>query len=349
MRRQVLFCVEGSQHLEYAKTLASTAQKDGIYSSLFYAHPINSLSKLPEFKHVINDVFAVPGFLQNIGLVVFFTNETSPFCMRSNLISWAAKKSGASTVCIQHGWLQPGFNFSTDTKLIGFVNPADNSQCVAPFSRMIGWEGENGIGYPGLKSEVRINYPDYSVRELSILVCTNFNWGLYTKESIVRFYRSLRDLKSKIPSIRLMHRPHPAEKSTEIFEELGLSLAEFGLLPAPVSPIPFSSVIIGVDMVLTTPSTVVLDALSSNVPVFMYRDKPFMQFIKGFERITFSSSNELIQKASELIDNRSYPSINAYVYNENKVIDIINEGIRDSKPYKFEEEDFFHFAQYTKP
>jgi hypothetical protein len=345
MRNDVLFVCEGRQHLTSATVLAKHLEKVGIKPLLYYPHAIPEEPALHVFKHMSNDIFVLPGILQWVGLVVFFTNESSPFCMVSNKIGFIAKRTGTPTVTVQHGWIQPGLNYSADLPKVGFTGRGtDNSPALWHFSPVLKFFGEDGIGYPNAGSNAPIKISKN--KAINALISTNFNWNVYSRESIVAFLRALIATKENFPFINFLHRAHPAENPESISAELGFYMDILGATSGSWPDI--GSALDWADVVISTPSTVVLDAYYKGVPSFVYKPPGFENSLAQAEGITFSNGNELTSMMGALLTEGKYSDPKFPGFNPDRFEAVVREMISNAKPFNLQEEDYLQFVSFCK-
>lgn len=346
MRSLVLFVCEGAQHLANGRLLARALGNAGIRSCLYYPHELTPDVDVGVFDFVMNDIFAVPGFLRDVGLVVFFTHESSPYCMVSNKIGFIAKETGASCMTIQHGWIQPGFNFRTPIKRVAFKGrDTDNSRAISHFSKVVSFFGDDGIGFPPLNAKQKRIGIDKRT-EYNVLLATNFNWGVYSRENIVAFMRCVQQLGSAFPSLLIAHKAHSAEKSQNITGELGFYLDSLGVVSREWPSI--ESALAWADIVISTPSTVVLDAMSKNTPVFVFSTERFTSALEDMRSISFSLPSDLVGKIGHLLADNVYECPELKPFDSEKFVRIIRDGLARSKPYSLDEEAFLRYCMYAK-
>jgi hypothetical protein len=345
MRNDVLFVCEGRQHLTSAIVLATHLQKVGINALLYYPHDIPEETALHVFKHMSNDIFVLPGILQWVGLVVFFTNESSPFCLVSNKIGFIAKKTGTPTVTVQHGWIQPGLNYSAGLPKVGFTGRGtDSSPALWHFSPVLEFFGEDGIGYPNASDNAPINIPKN--KAVNALLSTNFNWNVYSRESIVAFLRALIVAKENFPFINFVHRAHPAESPESISAELGFYMDILGCTSGSWTDI--GSALGWADVIVSTPSTVVLDAYYMGIPIFVYKPSGFENYLTQADGIAFSNGSELTSMMGALLTEGQYPDPKFPRFNPDRFEAVAREMMVNAKPFDLQEEDYLQFISFCK-
>lgn len=341
MRNHILFVCEGVQHLASTMALGKHLKKIGMEASLFYPRAFPQLPGLRNFKFLITDKLAIPGMLQNVGLVVFFTNESSPFCMTSNRIGFIAKKTGTPTVTVQHGWLQPGLNYHSTHRKVGFIErESDNSHAIWHFSPIINFFGNDGIGYPLGVTPTPIEMPNRE--ELNVLISTNFNWNVYSRESIVGFLRSLISLKQNFPFLNLMQRAHPAERSKDLSNEIGFYMDIAGVSEGQWPDI--LGAIEWADIVVSTPSTAVLDAYFKGVPAFIYKPEEFANALADVNGISFNNGKELTALVGTLITKKHYADPCFPSFDAARFESAIKKHLGRAKPFNLSEEDFLTYV-----
>lgn len=343
-RNTVFFCVEGFQHLEAAKVFARLFKEDGKDTAIYYPHDVDT-DPLTEFDNRVTDILAVPGFLRYVCLMVTFTNETSPQCMRTNLFTYAAKRTNTAVIAIQHGWLQPGLNFDSGQKNVGFISGSDNSRAVSHFGKQVEWEGEDGIGYFGLTEGTEITLPKPRQDRYSALVCTNLNSTVFTREQAFQFWRCVSRLQDVFPYLRLYHRGHPAENSLAEFDALGMGDIARKMARSPTSPHPMSASLVGMDFAIVTPSTTALDCVGAGVPTFLFEEKSFIGKLDAFAGNLFRTHEDLIGLVRRLLGAAEYRKPTYPAFSPLKFTKIAYEAIRTTGEYVMSEEilmDYYH-------
>lgn len=345
MRRGLALVIEGSQHLRLAVALGQALSEAGFRVSLI-SPSVSDEQMLPEhFCHVVTDIYAVPGFLQEVGLLLFLTNESSPFCMFSNKVALAAELTGTPALAIQHGWIQPGLNFKSATRRVGYVGRGvDNSRAIVHFARVLRYDGEDGIGYPLLKSEARrMSVP--SSATLRVLVATNFNWGVYARESIAGFLRALTGLRVMFPGMRFSHRGHPAEQKQGITAELGLHLDVLSIEAAPNA---LEEALNSADVVVSTPSTIALDAIAAGVPAFVFCPPEFAE-VRGLVGYpAFQGVEDLQLRFRRLLSESYYERPPIKAFDPESLLRHITTELTRTAPYALSCEDYVRFAGLVK-
>jgi hypothetical protein len=343
MRDTVLFICEGTQHLSSAIALAKNLKKTGIDASLFYAHAYPTDPGCRIFKHILNDNMIVPGFLQNVGLVIFFTNESSPFCMTSIRIGFIAKRTETPTITIQHGWIQPGLNYQANLQKVGFLGRGtDSSPALWHFSPVLQYFGSGGIGYPLGTNDVSIKVPQKD--NINVLISTNLNWNVYSRENIVGFLRTLMQLKQEFPFLKFMHRAHPAENANTIASEIGMYMETLGISVGIWQDI--GTAIDWADIVISTPSTVVLDAYFKETPVFVYGFQSFEEALADVEGITFRSGKQLTSLVADLLTEGKYSDPKFSGLQPEIFEEVVKKKIESTKEFSLSEEDYLQYRLF---
>lgn len=350
MRNQVLFIATEFQHLKTSRFLSSQLKQVNIDSCLYYPHSIDdSFDMNNDFKHVTNDRIAIPGILQQIGLVIFFNCASASPHLDNNKISFIAKKTGTSVVTLQHGWIQPGFNFITDIKKIGLIGKnMDVSRSLYNFSEIIPFEGEHGIGYPFIDNATsKFRFPNGIC--FNILITTNFNWEVYSLENIVAFLKILLALKQQFPSINIKHKPHPAENISAINSKIAQFYAEvLGIAIEQLPTVTFNNLndaLLWADVVISTPSTTVIDALMKKIPVLIFSQDVFKNVLTQFADITFDNSMRCCELMAQLVIDQRYSPPAIHSFKPAKFFDLVQDKINSCSEYKLDEEDFIKYIQ----
>lgn len=345
MRENVLFVCEGIQHLASTIALAKHLKKIGVNSCLYHRHSILDNPDHRIFKYIIEDKLAVPGLLQHVGLVIFLTHESSPFCMTSNQIGFIARKTGTNAITVQHGWIQPGLNYQSDLPKVGFTGRgSDNSPALWHFSPVLGYFGENGIGYPTGSIKKAIEFPAND--SMNVLISTNLNWNVYSRENIIGLLRSLITLKQTFPFLNLLHRSHPAEKSQAMVAELGVYMETLGIDQGNWPDI--DSAIDWADFVISTPSTAVFDAYFKGVPTFVYEFDGFKEALSIASGITFSNGKELTSLISKLLSEKIYSDPNFPAFKPEVFEREIRQHLEFSNEFNLTEENFLQYMAFCK-
>lgn len=345
MREIVLLCVEGAQQLKQSVVYSRALREEGIRTAIFSPNSLPDSVLTREFNFQVGDLLAVPGFLKSVGLVLFFTNESSPVCLTSIMVSKIAKLTGCSVIGVQHGWIQPGLNYISGLSRTEFSGRrGDNSKAIHHFSEVIEWFGDEGIGFPFKKEEVDPVIPEHP--EINLLICSNFNWGVYSNENIVGFLKSVKDLSVRLPSASLCHRPHPAEKNMNLGATIGFYSDFFKTHDAEWDSI--DSALAWADIVITTPSTTVLDAICKGKPVFIYDNGAFDSVLENFKDICFSGEAELASKVYNLLSGGDYefPSIEKFV--PSRFTSRVRSEMSKTSEYNLSEDNFLDFIVQWK-
>jgi hypothetical protein len=348
MRQVNLFCAEGPHQLAMAKRYANTLRACGQPTALFCPLELDAAEELLDFDYVIKDPNAALGFLKVVGLVICFTNETSPFCRFSALLSFAAKASNTAIVTVQHGWLQPGLNFQSGMRDVGYRGHVDNSLAVAHFTKQIEWEGPDGIGYYDYDRDAVITRPRPRRERYSALICTNFNFSVYSKEQNFQFMRCISRLSDAMPYLMFYHRGHPAEDTNVEFRRVGMTdLSAFAKF-MPTAPYPMASTLVGMDFCITMPSTTALDSLSAGVPVFIFEEKNFIGRMSAFDGALFRTHQELTAKVSRLISDGDYPEPSIKRYDSDKFVAVCADARQTSGEYAIDEATALQYFAYVR-
>lgn len=345
MRTGVAIVAEGAQHLRLARVIGESLAAGGIEASLIAPTVLDEATAPACFRWIVSDIYAVPGFLQRVGLVLFFTNESSPFCMFSNKIGLAAEMTRTAAISVQHGWIQPGLNYSSARRRVGYVGRgSDNAHAIVHFSPVIRYDGEQGIGYPLIRSgRVEIRTPKSP--EMRVLIATNFNWGVYSRESIVSFLRAMVAIKTVFPQISFLHRGHAAERSQGIAAELGFYLEVLEAVPARGE---LEEALSAADVVISTPSTVALDAVAAGVPAFVFCPSEFETVRPAMGYPAFSNAIELQEKIGAMICEAKYDPPPIDGFNGERLNALVREALVGAGDYRLSNADYVNFARLVK-
>ncbi|MBI3252530.1 MAG: hypothetical protein HYZ52_04350 [Candidatus Omnitrophica bacterium] len=189
-----------------------------------------------------------------------------------------ANRLGIKTFTVQHGFEQVGLTYFDEKDPPGTVRFASQKIFV--------W-GELSSLDPQIPSEVKgrcipVGYPrelrlseiplgKVEGRPFTVTVFENLHWHRYSDEYRRRFMADLKETARRLPDTTFFVRPHPDQRwftrhGREVFSGLkNLILAD------PHAPVwgryGLSAFLRGSDAIITTPSTVALDAARAGVPV----------------------------------------------------------------------------------
>lgn len=345
MRNIVLLCVEGAQQLKQSVVYSRALKGQGIKTAIFSPNSLPDSVLVREFDFQIGDLLAVPGFLKNVGLVLLFANESSPICLTSIMVSKVARLTGCSVISVQHGWIQPGLNYISNLSRTEFSGrQGDNSKAIHHFSPVIEWFGDDGIGFPFKNHEIDPVVPEHP--EINFLVCSNFNWGVYSNENIVGFLKSIKNLSVRLPSANFCHRPHPAEKNMDLAGIIGFYSESFKNQQLEWDSI--DSALAWADIVITTPSTTALDSICKGKPVYIYDNGAFDSVLNQFKEICFTGEATLYSKICSLLSGGEYRFPNVKSFAPEKLVRRLQLEMAKSSEYKLSEGDFLEFIVQWK-
>ncbi|NIE73915.1 hypothetical protein F3J45_05580 [Pantoea sp. Ap-967] len=295
------------------------------------------------FDQITTEPHTVPGLLEKTKLVLLGAHESTPHCKVSNAIGYLCKQTGTAHASIQHGWIQPGHNFSSTLKRIDYRGTeTDNSLSLFHFSKLLSFFGDDGIGYP---------YPNSTVRKLSsnaihnIIIATNFNWGVYSKHQIVSFIYAIKEIRAKYPQSTMIHRPHPAEKKEQINQDWAEAYKQCNI--KCTSEHPESLELDWASLVISTPSTIALDYITTNTPTALYAPEPFASFTHelSLNSRVFTNANEVIQATDYALNNTTHKIPK---FPNRKFRAKIEDLIKLNEPFRLTEDIFFRFGELIK-
>lgn len=330
--KNFLFITQNKAHLTIATKLA-TVLKDKKISKNFIYHPVSSDISENTFDAQISDIRTLPAVVETMDLILFSVLETDFSCRASIIIYSLASKLGVPTLCMQHGMIQPGLNFFYNHEKANHhgLKPIKNFSEKKQFTDIVHYFGDSGIGYPLIdnKNLLKTAVNREGTRgDKKVLIATNFNWDIYTYEDIFNFSRIISLLKSNNDNFTLHHGPHPAEKFLkDSLKKMTLTLEDIGIDQVNNH----SSSLEFYDFVITTPSTIYLDALSCGIPVFMYFPKTFNfhEYVNVFnsEILTFSNHNELQFLIEKYIFENKKINLDIFRFKEDKFLVHVNAAI----------------------
>jgi len=184
-----------------------------------------------------------------------------------------AKALGIKVLGIQHGLFQLGINqFDEARNRLGSYLPLALTVPIVPCSdAMLSWtDAQNGIGYPR-------NLSKYSgvKDEGYVLILSNLNWHIYSSEERLDFVTAVIRLAEAHPEQTFIWGMHPGEKILDTCHavRLHITAAESAKILAqnhPAKAYPTERAIASARMIISMPSTVLLDAEAYNRPVILF-------------------------------------------------------------------------------
>lgn len=293
------------------------------------------------FDYFTTEPYTLPGTLSKIKLVLFGAHESSPHCRLSNAIGFLVKKTRTAHASLQHGWIQPGLNFETSTKRLDYRGfETDNSKSLVHFSDVLSFFGDQSIGYPYPREQ---NLHDDS--RSKILIATNFNWGVYKTSEIEVFLEAVKLTRRAYPKADIVHRPHPAEKKEQIQTNWRDIYEEYNI--KSTRDIPTCRDLNWPSLVISTPSTIALDYVTSGTPTIFYAPKIFDAFIKAlsFENQSFTTTEQLESALSyqQMKNPCKIPKFPSPYFAEK-----ISTLIEKNQAFELSEEVFFRFGEFLR-
>lgn len=211
--------------------------------------------------------------MASVGLVI------SPFVLPipAHESAWpllmSARRLKIPVMGIQHGLFQLGLNQRDRGAhgTISYSGPVFSMPMRPVCDVMLDWfDGANGIGYARDTSVVL-----GAKREDSVLIAANLNWHIYTRDERMAFVTAVLQLVKQFPDQKFIWRMHPNEKTSPQFQEMRTviqaAVEELDNLEIPDSLLPTESLIARALLLITTPSTLILDAEASACPTVIYK------------------------------------------------------------------------------
>lgn len=343
-RKGILFVCESVGSLNIAQRLVSQ-YNFGCVLYLFTPEKLllENEKAVDLFDHITTEPYTIPGLLEKIKLVLLGAHESTPHCRVSNAIGFLSKKTGTAHASLQHGWIQPGHNFSTSIRRIDYRGiETDNSLSLFHFSKILSFFGTNGIGYPQPPHNPQAAKND---ADHNIIVATNFNWGVYSKSQVEIFINSVKELRKKFPSSSIMHRPHPAEKNEQIDQDWSEIYEQYRIGCTRKNPECLE--LSWASLAVSTPSTIALDYITSNTPTILYAPGQFLSFARelSLESRSFSRADEIESIVDQSLNKKAHeiPKFPTKYFSK-----YIEDLIDTNKPFELTEEIFFTFCDYLK-
>lgn len=342
-RNGILFVCESVGSLNIARRVVKHFDfKCPIYVFTLDSLLIERKQELEPFNYITTDPHTVPGMLAHIKLVFLGAHESTPHCRTSNAIGFIAKKTGTALASIQHGWIQPGHNFTSSIKRIAYRGiSTDNSRSLFHFSQILSFFGDDGIGYPYPADE-----PATAIKNnKNIIIATNFNWGIYDQSQVDTFTNSVKSLRNRFPDWTIVHRPHPAEKQETIENTWAAIYQEYNIGSTRENS--ESQELSWPSLVVSTPSSIALDYITIKTPTVLYSTdllRPFMQEL-SLESNTFCEPDEFIGAINRAGANteKAIPKFPSKAF-----ISTIHRLFETNKPFNLSEENFLKFGAFLK-
>jgi len=267
-----------------------TVRKDIVATP--YAHMIGGLLSRYDIQHAIvgsarEGVAALDGWGDLANSLVMTATEglTSITHLMGSLMLLYARDRGARTLSMQHG-MTVSRSFSPIASVMGAWDAGTQAE-------MQGLAGDNAtygvelVGSPKLFDAMLAGSPNVlthrfggfvSTFERSILIGLNLHWGIHTHGPEATYQWLLR-LCERNPTTLFVLRPHPDDAT--IYEQPGLFNIPNLLLADEMTLLSMdwqvSRLVSAVDGVLTTYSTLVIDAAAAGKPVALLPSRPGAQ------------------------------------------------------------------------
>lgn len=247
-----------------------------------YAHMIEGLLSRYDVKHAVvgsarEAVAALDGWggLRDSLVMTATEGLTSITHLMGSLMLLYARNHGARTLSMQHG-MTVSRSFSPIGATLGAWDAGTQAEMHANAGDDAGYDVEL-VGSPKLLDAMLSGSPNaLSLRfgsfvvgfERSILIGLNLHWGIHTNGAEAT-YQWLMRLCQRNPSTLFVLRPHPDDAT--IYERPGLLQLPNLLLADEMTLLsmdwPASRLVSAVDGVLTTYSTLMIDAAAAGKPV----------------------------------------------------------------------------------
>jgi hypothetical protein len=345
LREIILFVCGNIAQIKFSDFISSECKlNSGIKSALIADINDNlNIEYIQNIDYFLKDINLLPGFLKKVRLVVFF-NYQSVFANRKFLhIGILLKKTNTPFISLQHGLIEPGLNFHSDGKIIDTVSTSSHTSIgIFHFNKFpISWDGPSGIGYPW--KQVKSSNLDLLTMKIkiNILVCTNFNWGVYNNEEIYSFIRMINILKINYPHFDIRIKPHGSENliNMDLFN-YRLKFSDFNFKIFDDKCI--SESIDWSDIVITTPSSTIIDSLSAAKPTFIFSTKIFLNNLIKFKKILFNNSDDLNTLIISLLRDKKYEWPKLKEFDTKKFLELIDSNSNNNE-FKLTEEDYLSF------
>jgi len=258
-----------------------------------YAHMIEGILSRTDIKHAVvgsarEGVAALDawGDLPNSLVMTATEGLTSITHLMGSLMMLYARDKGARTLSMQHG-MTVSRSFSPVAGVMGAWDAGMHAEMRALAGGAAAYSPEL-VGSPKLLDAMLTMAPNVLAHrfgsfvkryERSILIGLNLHWGIHT-HSAEATYQWLARLCERNPSTLFVLRPHPDDAT--IYERPGLFEHLPNLLLADEMTLlsmdwPVSRLVSAVDGVLTTYSTLVIDAAAAGKPVALLPSRPGAQ------------------------------------------------------------------------
>ncbi|MEE1888743.1 glycosyltransferase family 2 protein [Pseudomonas carassii] len=218
------------------------------------------------------DMRAILECMASVGLLI------SPFVLPipSHESAWpllmSARRLKIPVLGVQHGLFQLGLNQRDGGAhgIVSYSGPVFSMPMRPVCDVMLDWfDGESGIGYARDTSVVR-----GVKRGTSVLIAANLNWHIYTRNERMAFVTAVLQLVRQYPDQQFIWKMHPNEKSSPQCQEMRAAIQaaveELDNLEIPDAVLPTESLIARARLLITAPSTLILDAEASACPTVVF-------------------------------------------------------------------------------
>lgn len=245
---------------------------------------------------------------------------------RSHALTLRAKREGIPTISLQHGLENDGVHpsygesgmarIASDHFLAWF--PPDEIPATAPADlrpRLV------HIGRVATPPAAPTDLPELrGAHELVLLVCENLHWVRYTDAYRTRFLEDCVECAILTPDVRVVLKPHHgglwSVRNRALIEDWPPNLALADPTDPRWEPFTAPSLMAAADLVVTTPSTVALDAAQARKPVAVasygldladYRPLPMLNGLADWVRFMRQDRPAATARAAAAFLRRSAP------------------------------------------
>jgi hypothetical protein len=337
----ILFVCEEPRHLALAQPLARSLARHGLRPAIFPRFALEAGDHEGVFEAVLTDPFAVPGFLRHAGLVLYFRNESSPFCLASVLVSFAARQQGVPGLTLRDGVLDRAAAALTRKGFQGFGT--DAAMAAHQFCETLPFLGEDGIGHPACAaaSDEAMRLPPEEA--LRILLVTNFGWGGHAPETANAFLRIVQQAATRHNFAEITHRADAGDAGPNTPAALSETVRRLELREARESVT--RQDIRAADLVIATPGPAVLDAVAAGRPVLVYAPPGVADALSAWDDIRFSDDRGFDRAMAALLRDGQRNRSAEIRFREAAFLRRVEAKMAERRDLPLREEDFLQFVQ----
>ncbi|TDW25974.1 hypothetical protein EV128_116147 [Rhizobium azibense] len=315
---RVLLVLQGAHHLELYEGIFRYCPQFEWYCLLPELPNERQIQKM-HFRYGIRfftDAFACLAHFANFDVVV--TTWAVPHRKHLPYLKFIALAHELSLPVfeLQHGLFQIGLTYEEDSPVIGSrAGAAIAAPNVGNFtSRVLGWAGESGIGYPRSPAfEGRENQRPPCGCERVVFV-TNHHWGLLSDTERQNCYNIMYDTIRTLSAVDFVLLPHGGELKSKAFkgmvERLDESLVRNYRIELTREDGIFDELLCNSNLLIGTVSTTILDCELSGTPTVLFYNPSQDLLISSFESVVaFSSANELIRIVKDVLYHNYRPQL----------------------------------------